>query len=372
LATSGRQPRLWRSILLKPFIEAGIKVQFGMGKPLYDWKVTLGVFALTLLTFLVFDVRKHFATPESSPFSEVYAAGLALLCFLLFSNSAKFLLVWSRFRRVLEGFDQLPLRAVFRRLPKQYSWSPIWEHGGTRQSYEVMIRWFDNLQKLASVTGSVELLESYKKNWGILKQIAVRGKSAKKPTPSICELQAGFRGTTRFIEETYLRSEWEKGKSDSLLKEAQSCLSEESREREFWPNKIRILAEESLALYYLRYIRNACLYMRHVLFFISTGLILALISLKSYPFQSERAISWAATVVFAVLGIGVIKVFVEMEKDPVLSCLADTKEGKLSGGFYVRLLSYGALPLFTFIAAQFPSVARFFFSWIQPGLNAFK
>ena len=80
----------------------------------------------------------------------------------------------------------------------------------------------------------------------------------------------------------------------------------------------------------------------------------------------------AVTAVFAVLGIGVITVFVEMEKDPVLSCLADTKEGKLSGSFYVRLVSYGALPAFTFIAAQFPSVARFFFSWIQPSLNAFK
>ena len=130
-----------------------------------------------------------------------------------------------------------------------------------------------------------------------------------------------------------------KGKSDSLAKKSQSSLTEESREREFWPDKKGILAEESLAFYYLRYIRNACLYMRHVLFFISTGFILALISLKSYPFQSEHTISLAVTAVFAVLGIGVIKVFVEMEKDPVLSCLADTKEGKLSGGFYVRLVS---------------------------------
>jgi hypothetical protein len=339
LATAGRQPRLWRSILLKPFIEAGIKVQFGMEKLLYDWKVTLAVFALTLLTFLVFDVGKHFATPESFPFSEFYIVGLGLLFLLLFSNWARLLFIWSHLRRVLEGFDQLPLRQAFRRLPKQYSWSPIWEHGGTRQGYEILIRWFDNLQKLASVSGSRELPQRYSNNWAVVQEIAGQLKGSGKTSPPTSKLQHGLRSTTRFIEETYLRSEWEKGKSDSLLKEAQSSLTEESREQEFWPNKKRIVAEESLALYYLRYIRNVCLYMRHVLFFISTGFILALISLKSYPFQSEHTISLAVTAVFAVLGIGVIKVFVEMEKDPVLSCLADTKEGKLSGGFYVRLVS---------------------------------
>jgi len=372
LATAGLQPRLWPSILLKPFVDADEELGRGMGEPLYNWKVTLGVFALTLLTFLVFDVRKHFATPESSPFSEVYIASLALLFLLLFSSWARLLFIWSQFRTVLEGFDQLPLRSALRRLPKQYSWSPIWEHGGTRQSYEILIRWFDNLQKLASVTGSKELWQSYYSNWAVVQEIAGQPGGSGKATPLIPKLQNGLRETTLFIEKTYLRPEWPKGKSDSLSKEAQSSLTEKSREREFWPNKIRILAEESLALYYVRYIRNVCLYMRYVLFFISAGFILALISLKSYPFQSEHALSWAVTAVFAALGIGVIKVFVEMEKDPVLSCLADTKEGKLSGGFYVRLLSYGALPLFTLIAAQFPSVARFFFSWIQPSLNTLK
>ena len=39
------------------------------------------------------------------------------------------------------------------------------------------------------------------------------------------------------------------------------------------------------------------------------------------------------------LCIGAVKVFAEMEKDAVLSCLTDTEVGKLSGEFYVRLLS---------------------------------
>jgi hypothetical protein len=372
LATAAHQPLLWPSKLLQPFIDAEAKVQSGMQDLLYHHKLTLLVFALTLFAILALGLHRHFATPESSLFSGVYTGGLTLLLLLVFINWARFLVIWLHFRRVLEGMDQLPLRAALRRLPKQYSWSPIWEHGGTRPSYEILIRWFDNLQKLASVTGSKKLQEYYEKNWSILRQIASQLKREGIPAPSLRDLQAGLLETTRFVEETYLRSEWSKGKSDSLAKEAESSLTEQARQQEFEANKNRILAEESLALYYARYIRNVCLYMRYVLFFISAGFIFALISLKSYPFQPEHTISLAITAVFAVLAIGVIWVFVEMEKDPVLSCLADTQEGKLSGAFYLRLVSYGALPLFTFIAAQFPSVARFFFSWIQPSLNAFK
>jgi hypothetical protein len=372
MATAAHRPRLWPSILLKLFTDAETRVQSSMEEFFFHLKITLVVVALTVFGFLGYDVRKHFATLESSLFNEVYTIGMALLFLLLFANWARLLLVWFHFRKVLEGIDQLPLRGAFRRLPRQYSWSPIWEHGGTRQGYEILIRWFDNLQKLASVTGDGRLRDYYEKNWGILQQIAGQLKPGRTRTALMDELQAGLRETTCFVEETYLRSEWSKGKSDSLAKEAQSSSTEQSRQQDFDANKNRILAEESLALYYLRYIRNVCLYMRYLVFFISAGFILVLISLKSYPFQSEHTISLAITAVFVVLGIGVIKVFVEMEKDPVLNCLADAKEGKLSGGFYLRLISYGALPLFTFIAAQFPSVARFFFSWIQPSLSALK
>jgi hypothetical protein len=370
-ATAAQQPSLWPSILLKPFVDADKELRRGIGRPLFNWKIAAFLAASALFGIPTFHACRQFATPESSLFSEVYTGTLALLLLLVFINWGRFLVIWHHFRRVLEGMDQVPLRGALRRLPVQYSWSPIWEHGGTRQSYEILIRWFDNLQNLASVAGSGKLQEYFERNSRILRQIAAQ-LPGEMPAALVHELQAGLLNTTRFIEQTYLRPEWAKGKSDSLGKEAQASLTQESREEEFWPNKKRILAEESLSLYYLRYVRNVCLYMRYVLFFVSAGFILALISLKCYPFQPEHTISLAVTVVFAVLGIGVIKVFVEMEKDPVLSCLADTQEGKLSGGFYLRLISYGALPVFTFIAAQFPSVARFFFSWIQPSLNAFR
>jgi predicted Zn-dependent protease len=93
--------------------------------------------------------------------------------------------------------------------------------------------------------------------------------------------------------------------------------------------------------------------------------------LKSYPFHSPAALNWGIVVVFIVLALGILKVMVEMEKDDILSALANTEAGKLSSDFYIRVI-YGALPLFKVIASQFPSVAQFFFSWVQPSLQAFK
>jgi hypothetical protein len=62
--------------------------------------------------------------------------------------------------------------------------------------------------------------------------------------------------------------------------------------------------------------------------------------------------------------------FAQMDRDAILSRLSGTEPGKLDRDFYYRVVSYGALPLLALLASQFPSIGRFLFSWLQPGLNA--
>jgi hypothetical protein len=38
----------------------------------------------------------------------------------------------------------------------------------------------------------------------------------------------------------------------------------------------------------------------------------------------------------------------------------------------MNLLSYGALPVLTVLAAQFPTIGSFLFSWVQPLLQALR
>jgi len=56
----------------------------------------------------------------------------------------------------------------------------------------------------------------------------------------------------------------------------------------------------------------------------------------------------------------------------VLSRLNRTAPGKIGKDFYMNLLSYGALPVLTVLAAQFPAIGSFLFSWVQPLLQALR
>jgi hypothetical protein len=38
----------------------------------------------------------------------------------------------------------------------------------------------------------------------------------------------------------------------------------------------------------------------------------------------------------------------------------------------LNLLSYGALPVLTVLAAQFPTIGSFLFSWVQPVLQTMR
>ena len=71
-------------------------------------------------------------------------------------------------------------------------------------------------------------------------------------------------------------------------------------------------------------------------------------------------------------GIAVTFVLASSERDHMLSLLNGTTPGKIGKDFYMNLLSYGALPVLTVLAAQFPAVGAFLFSWVQPVLQALR
>jgi len=52
----------------------------------------------------------------------------------------------------------------------------------------------------------------------------------------------------------------------------------------------------------------------------------------------------------------------QIRRDATLSLITDTSPGELGGDFWLKLLQFGALPLLSLLAAQFPEVANFLFS----------
>ena len=281
-------------------------------------------------------------------------------------------------QRILIPLEHTMLRQAFDRLPKlYYSWAPLWHALSGRRSYVILARSKECLDRLLKEPG-IDLVLS-----------AVRAGEKESPeNPSLSTLLNDFfeeeatgslnlGGPLLAVQDrmrtiagqliTALLPYWRKKGSSETLED----IAAKAKEKD--PPKISVqavLAEEFVALRFMILIRYVSLQMRNQLFFIVAGFILTVLALRSYPFLASRAIGWTLTLIFATLATGVVFVLAQMSKDAILSRISDTKPGEVSGDFYVRVLSFGALPVLTLLASQFPSISRFLFSWVQPGIEA--
>ena len=129
---------------------------------------------------------------------------------------------------------------------------------------------------------------------------------------------------------------------------------------------------ELFTLRYVMFIQAICRQIENLLVFLPVGFMLTLISLNSYPFQSGHVLGWFMAILLIAIGIAVVFMLAGAERDEVLSRLNGTTPGKIGKDFYMNLLAYGALPVLTVLAAQFPTIGSFLFSWVQPVLQALR
>jgi hypothetical protein len=168
-----------------------------------------------------------------------------------------------------------------------------------------------------------------------------------------------------------LQPSWKKGISDSIDEAEKTSLSPDRTKPPTEEYKSLWFAEEFLALRYLGLIRYVFFQMRNFLEFVTGGFILMVIALYIYPFEDHRLLGVANIAMFALLCIGMLLVFAQMDRDPILSRLSDTPP-QLDWNFAWRVASFGALPLLTLLGSQFPTLGNFLFSWVQPALEAVK
>ncbi|MBV8113281.1 MAG: hypothetical protein JO300_00965, partial [Silvibacterium sp.] len=62
----------------------------------------------------------------------------------------------------------------------------------------------------------------------------------------------------------------------------------------------------------------------------------------------------------------------QMHRDPILSRITHTKPNELGMEFYARIIAFGAVPVLTWVAYQFPGVGSTIFKFLQPGLEVVK
>ncbi len=322
-------------------------------------------FLLLALWLVLFRPWQQIQTFENRAYDALIAALLTLLYWSLFSVWWQFVYGWRNMKRFLEFLERHPIRDAFTRLPKEFSWMPIWQTNGITLNYLALTRTRDALARidsqylprfrLAAIRNGIERLQE--------------SQAANRPVDVAAygALQHELRDE---IADTLFNSaaRWSKGVSDSYDRE----LSERKLLGKADLNELEILQDEFIALRCVAFIRYALMQLRNLLGFITTGFILSVLALSSYPFEAHHIISASVVLTFLLLGSGIVLVFVQMDRDAVLSRISETEANKLNGNFFLRLTSFGALPIITVLASQFPSISEFLFSWVRPTLEALK
>ena len=95
-------------------------------------------------------------------------------------------------------------------------------------------------------------------------------------------------------------------------------------------------------------------------YFVLAGLLLMLLAVTSYPFQPRNEFLFFNWVVILSFIGTVFWIFIQMDRDTVLSLLNDTKPGQInfSRELVLRTLLYVAVPLLALLGAQFPESLR--------------
>jgi hypothetical protein len=275
------------------------------------WAYAAGISGIALLYVVMGEYTQSL---ELRPFDRLYGVAFAVIVLLLLLTCARMVFVWTRLRRLLRTIEQHPIRDIFAAVPLEDHWGPILHRGIDCDHLERRYR---------------ELL-------------------CKPATESAAAT------------------------SDRALEDARNEVLDPAWARPDLRGEDFKAKSELFTLRYVMFIQAICRQIENLLVFLPIGFVLTLISLNSYPFQSGHVLGWFMATLLIAMGIAVGFLLAGAERDEVLSRLNGTTPGKIGKDFYMNLLSYGALPVLTVLAAQFPSIGSFLFSWVQPVLQALR
>lgn len=307
------------------------------------------------------------------PLVDHFTVILVFACGIVISLAwIRLLAIWSVFREFLQQLERHPIRQVFDRLPKGYMWSPVWQGGGQKRTHVLVAR-------------SIECMEALLANDSTPIDLKIEArKQVESLRPHLDALLASSAKGTRFDPDQFRSIERSLRKVAYLAVQCLRCnkwdLGHYEMEAEINGNgktengnagdEILAICGEFVAFRFLAYINFVLWHLDNLVTYISAAFLLLVIALSAYAFRSRTVVDWALVAMFAILTTGIVIVFSQLARDAVLSRITGTKEGKLDLNFLSHLVSYGALPVLVLLATHFPTVGRFFFSWVKPALEA--
>lgn len=308
-----------------------------------------------------------------------------------FTGWLRMILIWGALKRgLLERLESMPIRFAFSRL-NVMGWMTMLRSGRLQDQWLDMARGLESMrqmlhqpelqtsvpERLPLVTANTNLLHEVKQLRGRITGQTERVRADGYDYEYMRRIEIGLAEASRELLATVLIPYW-KDERTGLVESEEICgapdKSRQSRaDIEGTPVPAPVLvAEEFLAIRYISLIRAVLANLRYLMIFVSGSFVLAIWAWNSYPFQPRQLVDWLFTGLLAVLGTGVIWVFAQMHRNAILSRNTDTKANELGWDFYLRIISFGVLPVLTWLAYQFPDIGDFVTKFVQPAVPVIK
>lgn len=320
----------------------------------------------------------------SSPYEFLIGILLFPLIWLAFVGWLRLIFIWAALKSsLLSRLEDQPVRFAFDRL-KGMGWMTMLSRVGLQEQWRDMDRCIESMCQMLhdpdfrQRVGESELQSLSAMSRRILalsKRLRERRFKAGDPPRErdfelrkVIDLKLAAFG--RKLLSAVLIPYWQSEKFGLIESEQSDELPIKAR-LSSEPNRI-LMAGEFIAIRYMSLIRAVLANMRYLMTLVTITFVLTMLAWNSYPFHPREFVDWFCTVLLVILGSGMIWVFAQMHRDPILSRLTNTKPNVLGLDFYVRVVSYGAIPVLTWLAYEFPDVGSAIYSFIQPSTSVFK
>jgi hypothetical protein len=357
-----------------------------------DWVLAI-VYAVLLIWFAFLtpvSSLEHFLWHTGKYWSNPYEFLIGGLFFPLLAvcltGWLRLIFIWGALRRgMLEHLENLPIRFAFNRL-KKMGWITMLRQSGLHEQWRDMARSLESMRQMLNqpdfACQPLARREFEGRNSKLLQDIAQlrrrrhspKSYSSVQPQEHDYHLMGGIERQFAEFSEVLLSAVlipyWTNKRTGLVESEEEpDSVGKELQNRSAPAEPVPVLAaEEFLAIRYLALIRAVLANMRCLMIFVSASFVLAILAWNSYPFQPRQQVDWLFTGLLVVLGAGVIWVLAQMHRDPILSRITDTRPNALGWDFYLRVISFGALPVLAWLAYQFPDLGSAISKFIQPAV----
>lgn len=308
---------------------------------------------------------------ESPPWGYAFSALFSVLLLSVVASFTRFLSLWYALRRILQRHNMSQMLSTFERFSQEVEWGAMRAFGDKkRQSYSTVLGLARRLRQMCCrpdldvllPEGAAELirhsrltdealaeaLQGMAEGW-IERERAARVEALRRLDIAAYLMQQPFKSA-------FVRG--------SRVTAATAAIESLQQER-----------QDYIVLHSIGFIRYVFAQIRNSLIATTTGTVVLLLGLGGFEFQPQRSVYVLIWSLISLLTAWTIMVFVQMDRDTVLSKIGNTTPGQVNlfrGGVLRQVLTYAAAPVITLIVTQFPQIAQPLLGWLDPLLHLFQ